>query len=90
MTNFSTLVATFLILLFSVSSVAQIPELNTAPVFEQEEPEFLPVDDAFAFDFQQNGDELLISFDIADAYYLYKHQFKLVGKGVTLGEPTFR
>ena len=89
MTNISTLVATFLILLFSVPSTAQIPEFNAAPVFEQEEPEFLPVDEAFAFDFQQNGDELIITFDIADAYYLYKHQFKLVGKGVSLGEPTF-
>ncbi|MBU3020393.1 protein-disulfide reductase DsbD [Aestuariibacter sp. A3R04] len=89
MTNFSTLVATFLLLLFTVSSAAQIPNVNTAPVFEQEEPEFLPVDEAFSFDFQQNNDELVIIFDIAEAYYLYKHQFKLVAKNVTLGEPDF-
>ncbi|MBT0586253.1 protein-disulfide reductase DsbD [Alteromonas oceanisediminis] len=54
-----------------------------------DEPEFLQEAQAFQFDFSQQGDELLITFDIAEGYYLYKKQFKTVTKDVTLGEPSF-
>lgn len=54
-----------------------------------DEPEFLPVDEAFIFDFQQNGDELVLSFQIAEGYYLYKKQFKTVVKDAALSEPVY-
>lgn len=54
-----------------------------------EEPEFLLVDEAFQFDFSQNGDQLTLSFDIADGYYLYKKQFKTVTKNAEIGEPSY-
>jgi thiol:disulfide interchange protein DsbD len=54
-----------------------------------DEPEFLEVDDAFRFDFSQNGDQLILSFDIAEGYYLYKKQFKTVTKNAEIGEPTY-
>lgn len=54
-----------------------------------DEPEFLPVDEAFRFDFSQNGDQLVLSFDVADGYYLYKKQFKTVTKNATIGEPSY-
>ncbi|WP_100657901.1 protein-disulfide reductase DsbD [Alteromonas flava] len=54
-----------------------------------EEPQFLKEEQAFQFDFSQRGNELLVTFDIADGYYLYKKQFKTVTKDVTLGQPTF-
>ncbi|MEW6994255.1 protein-disulfide reductase DsbD [Colwelliaceae bacterium MEBiC 14330] len=38
--------------------------------------EFLKVDDAFVFNFYQNGNKIEINFDIAEGYYLYRHQFK--------------
>jgi len=38
--------------------------------------EFLPVDEAFEFNFHQKSDKLTISFNIAEGYYLYRHQFK--------------
>tara|TARA_R110000751_G_scaffold33901_3_gene84136 strand:+ start:25304 stop:27025 length:1722 start_codon:yes stop_codon:yes gene_type:complete len=54
-----------------------------------DEPEFLKVDQAFVFDYVQNNDELVVTWDVADGYYLYQQQFKAVSKNATLGEPTF-
>ena len=54
-----------------------------------DEPEFLKEEQAFQFDFAQNDNELLVTFDIADGYYLYKKQFKTVTKNVELGEAEF-
>ncbi|WP_438865339.1 protein-disulfide reductase DsbD [Neptunicella sp.] len=54
-----------------------------------EEPQFLPVDQAFQFDFTQQGDQLTLSWQIADGYYLYKKQFKTVVKDAQLGDPVF-
>lgn len=41
----------------------------------QQQPEFLPVDQAYQFDFQQRGNQLILSWEIADGYYLYQHRF---------------
>ena len=54
-----------------------------------DEPEFLPVDEAFKFDFNQSGEKLTLSWDIADGYYLYKKQFKTVVKDAEIGDPEF-
>lgn len=37
--------------------------------------DFLPVDEAFRFDFQLQGNQLTLSWDIAEGYYLYQHRF---------------
>ncbi|CAB0151788.1 Thiol:disulfide interchange protein DsbD [Pseudidiomarina piscicola] len=37
--------------------------------------EFLPVDQAFEFDFRQQGKQLTVQFDVAQGYYLYQHRF---------------
>lgn len=76
------------VIAFPFACKAQVESGGMADLFS-DEPEFLPVEEAFAFDFSQNDDRLVIRFDIADAYYLYKHQFKLVAKNATLGEPVF-
>ena len=52
-------------------------------------PNFLPVEQAFVFDYQQSGNTLTFSFDIAKGYYLYKKQFKLVAKQAEIGEINF-
>jgi thiol:disulfide interchange protein DsbD len=72
---------------FSSLSIAQTP----APLADlfADEPEFLQVDDAFQFDFTQQGDEITLSWKIADGYYLYKKQFKTVVKQAELGMPVF-
>lgn len=54
-----------------------------------DEPEFLPVDQAFQFDFTQQDDKLVLRWQIADGYYLYKKQFKTVQQQVELGQPSF-
>jgi len=38
---------------------------------------FVPVDQAFAFDFAQQGDTLTLSWKIAPGYYLYRQQLKI-------------
>ncbi|RDV24901.1 protein-disulfide reductase DsbD [Alteromonas aestuariivivens] len=69
-------------------SQAQLDNSSLGSLFS-DQPEFLHVDEAFMFDFRQRGNKLEITFDIADSYYLYKHQFKLATKNATLGEPVF-
>ncbi|PKG98015.1 protein-disulfide reductase DsbD [Paraglaciecola sp. MB-3u-78] len=72
---------------YSSLSIAQTP----APLADlfADEPEFLQVDDAFQFDFAQQGDHVTLSWKIADGYYLYKKQFKTVVKQAELGMPVF-
>jgi thiol:disulfide interchange protein DsbD len=57
--------------------------------FFGEEPEFLQVDEAFQFDFVQQGEKLTLTWQIADGYYLYKKQFKTVVKQAEIGTPVF-
>lgn len=40
--------------------------------------EFLPVQEAFVLDYQQQGDTLYINFRITEGYYLYQHRFGLL------------
>ncbi|MDP5041065.1 MAG: protein-disulfide reductase DsbD family protein, partial [Paraglaciecola sp.] len=54
-----------------------------------EEPEFLPVDEAFQFEFTQTDKQLVLSWTVADGYYLYKKQFKTVVKNAELADPQF-
>nr|WP_276322326.1 protein-disulfide reductase DsbD [Halomonas neptunia] len=51
--------------------------------------EFLPVMEAFQPAAWHDGDTLYIGVDIADEYYLYRHQFAVSSQteGTTLGEP---
>ena len=78
----------FLAMLFGyVSSVFAQQNFN-ADLFS-DEPEFLPVDQAFQFDFYQKEDQLTLTWQIAEGYYLYKKQFKTVVKQAELGEPNF-
>ncbi|MCV2886286.1 protein-disulfide reductase DsbD [Aestuariibacter sp. AA17] len=54
-----------------------------------DEPEFLPVDEAFQFDFTQKDDQLTLTWQIAEGYYLYKKQFKTAVKDAEIGTPRF-
>lgn len=54
-----------------------------------ESSRFLPVDQAFQFDFRQQDDELLLSWTIADGYYLYKEQFQFAGIAVSFSHPSY-
>ncbi|MBI0248146.1 protein-disulfide reductase DsbD, partial [Yersinia pestis subsp. pestis] len=45
----------------------------------------MPVDQAFAFDFHQQGDQLNLSWQIHPGYYLYRQQIKIVPQQAALG-----
>ncbi|WOH36992.1 protein-disulfide reductase DsbD [Thalassotalea fonticola] len=49
--------------------------------------EFLPVDQAFQFDFSQQGNQLEVYFAIADGYYLYKDKLKFKAERVEFSAP---
>lgn len=48
---------------------------------------FVPADQAFAFDFQQQQHDVNLSWQIKDGYYLYRQQFTFRAAGATLDEP---
>ena len=46
--------------------------------------EFLKVDEAFIFDFHQQSNNVEVSFNIEEGYYLYRHQFKVTAKNAEI------
>jgi thiol:disulfide interchange protein DsbD len=48
--------------------------------------EFLKVDQAFSFNFNQQNDQLHISFNISEGYYLYRHQFKFTANNTSYSD----
>lgn len=58
--------------------------------FSQVNPdELLPVEEAFALTASADDGELVLRWEIAEGYYLYRHAFKVASarEGVELGEP---
>ncbi|GAB57788.1 protein-disulfide reductase DsbD [Rheinheimera nanhaiensis] len=51
--------------------------------------QFLPVEQAFVFDFVQQQGQLVVSWTIADGYYLYKDKIKLGGIAVSFSHPSY-
>ncbi|OEF29412.1 protein-disulfide reductase DsbD [Vibrio rumoiensis] len=49
-------------------------------------PKFVPVDQAFPFNFYQQGSSVHLDWQVKDGYYLYKERFSFQGKGATLGD----
>lgn len=48
--------------------------------------QFVPVDQAFAFDFAQQANTLSLSWQVKPGYYLYRQQISVTSEGATLGE----
>ncbi|NDV92472.1 protein-disulfide reductase DsbD [Alteromonas sp. 345S023] len=82
-------IACMLMLFIGMTSLARAQVPSELDNMFGEGPEFLKVDQAFMFDFTQKGDQLTLSFNIADGYYLYKKQFAYVAKQATIGEPSY-
>ena len=79
----------FLVNALSVTAAAQAQFPNSLDNAFSQEPEFLDVEQAFAFDFKQKDSTLTLTFAIADGYYLYKKQFKYVAKDAAIGEAIY-
>lgn len=88
MKQFALLLLTWLVLsLAPTDANAQdsIFDTSSSSLFSNDN-EFLKVDEAFVFDFHQSKDKLLVSFNVKDGYYLYRHQFRFTTEGATLAE----
>jgi thiol:disulfide interchange protein DsbD len=67
---------TLVTLLPAISHAQQsIFDTSSTSLFSNDD-EFLKVDEAFSFNFDQQNKQLHINFDISEGYYLYRHQFK--------------
>ncbi|KKO45534.1 thiol:disulfide interchange protein [Arsukibacterium ikkense] len=55
----------------------------------QADDKFLPVDQAFVMDFRQVDNELIVSWTIADGYYMYRDKFKYGGVAVSFSHPSY-
>ncbi|HEX5054992.1 MAG TPA: protein-disulfide reductase DsbD [Gammaproteobacteria bacterium] len=62
---------------------------GAAQAFLSEEDDLLDAEVAFSASGSSRGDTVLVHYNIAEGYYLYRHAFKFtpVTQGVTLGEP---
>lgn len=73
-------------LIFLLCSLFFLPQAAQASLFGQNGgSQFVPVDQAFAFDFKQQGNQLSLDWQIRPGYYLYRQQIKLMPKQATLG-----
>lgn len=70
----------------SVSHAQQSIFDTSDPSLFSNDDEFLKVDEAFIFNFDQQNDQLHLSFDISEGYYLYRHQFKFTSKNSSYAE----
>ena len=56
-----------------------------AGLFDSQKSQFVPVDSAFAFDFQQQGNSLGLNWQIKPGYYLYRQQISVTPAQATVG-----
>ncbi|HDL7427346.1 TPA: protein-disulfide reductase DsbD [Yersinia enterocolitica] len=83
----------FITLILLLCSMLLAPHSAQASLFgdnssfgqKSSQSRFIPVDQAFAFDFRQQGDQLALSWQIHPDYYLYRQQIKIVPNNATLG-----
>lgn len=47
---------------------------------------FVPVDQAFPFNFYQQDDKLMLDWQVRDGYYLYQERLSVSGENISLGE----
>ncbi|MCL1051093.1 protein-disulfide reductase DsbD [Shewanella abyssi] len=82
------MITLFLASLLLLSPLAHAESIfdNNKFSFLKGEPELMPVDQAFVFDFEQQGDKVKISWVIADGYYMYRDKLKFEADGAVLGE----
>mgnify|MGYP005985665403 CR=1 FL=1 len=77
------LVFSLLTLLPAISHAQQsIFDTSSSSLFSNDN-EFLKVEQAFSFNFDQQNDLLHINFDISEGYYLYRHQFKFTANNAS-------
>ncbi|TFH93037.1 protein-disulfide reductase DsbD [Vibrio ouci] len=74
----------------SAPAMALFGNSNSAPSFGNSNNTFVPVDEAFPFNAFQQGNHVLIDWQVKDDYYLYQHRISVSGENVTLGDVEMR
>lgn len=69
-------IITSLLLLVASLGVVSTATANSLDSLFGTTPKFLPEAQAFQFNFEQQGDRLIVRWIIADGYYLYKEKFQ--------------
>lgn len=75
----TSLIFLLFITLFCTGASASLFEKNSGN-------QFVPVNQAFAFDFNQQADRLTLSWQVKPGYYLYRQQFKISAQGAQLAD----
>ncbi|MFV0574754.1 MAG: protein-disulfide reductase DsbD [Vibrio sp.] len=60
------------------------PSFDANPVASNNS--FVPVDQAFPFNFTQQGDKVVLDWQVKDGYYLYRERFSFQAKNAEIGE----
>lgn len=68
-----------------VSAQESIFDVSSPSLFSNDD-EFLKPDEAFQFNFHQEGNKVNVTFDIAEGYYLYRHQFKFKAEEASISD----
>ena len=77
----------FALLYITPLAIADVAPLTTDSFLEEDE--FLPGDEAFQFEYHQQGDKLFLNWKIAEGYYLYKKQFRVESTHAVVSNPAF-
>lgn len=77
------LIFTFLLLLAPLTHSDKVSANSFG--FLKNEPKLMPVDQAFAFDFKQEGNKVTLNWVIADGYYMYRDKLKFSVNSAELG-----
>ncbi|WP_099142969.1 protein-disulfide reductase DsbD [Xenorhabdus kozodoii] len=80
-----------ILMLFLLFSGIALSPVKASALFEPPgKSSYLPADQAFMFDFQQQGNKLTLSWEIQPGYYLYRKQFNIIpAQGASLGKMTY-
>ncbi|NMP17164.1 protein-disulfide reductase DsbD [Thalassotalea sp. Y01] len=84
------LILSVLLLVTSANVKGQDSIFDTSAVDNllSNDQEFLPVDEAFRFDFNQHEQKLEVYFSIAEGYYIYRDKFKFSADNAEFTMPT--
>lgn len=82
-----------LILCFTVVSapaLALFGNSNSSPSFANNSNTFVPVDEAFPFNFYQQGNRVFLDWQVKPDYYLYQHRISVTGENVNVAQVEMR
>ncbi len=71
-------------LIFLLFSILLSPSTQAGLFDNGARSQFVPVDQAFSFDFSQQGDRLTLRWQVKPGYYLYRQQISLTAQQATL------